>query len=227
MASRTLRIGILAGAGLLLVALGVVLAVTHKHNRLSDSDVMTANWVSTHGVATRDDYIRTVRLQDSAGNGNPLTEQDADWLLAFASDPHYQGANLSRRRMYACGPFIFSSLERLPAALRDRIYDFGLSMIHDADPDNHLAGCRILGRLKDKRAIPELQALRRSGDKETVRFAEDALDRDAGRPCRHLGSCCHLVPGFFLSAGKRAADVVRLESEAVGACHPRLRSGQR
>lgn len=176
MASRTLRIGILAAMGLLLVAFGSVLAVVYKHSRLSESDTITANWVSTHNVATRDDYIRTARLQDSTGNGNPLTEQEVDWLLAFAYDPHYQGKNLSLRRLYACGPFIFSSLKSLPATQRNRVYDFGLSLVHDSDLGIHPAGCRILGKLKDKRAIPELQALRQSSDKETVRFAEDALD---------------------------------------------------
>lgn len=181
MASKTLRVGIFAGAGLLLVALGIAVTVMYRHNRLSEAAMVTANWVSSHGVATRDDYIRTARLQDSTGNGYPLTEQDVDWLLAFANDPHYQGMNLLRRQMYASGPFIFSGLKSLPATRQNRVYDFGLSLIHDSDPDdvsqsNRLAGCRILGNLKDKRAIPELQALRRSGDKETIRFAEDALD---------------------------------------------------
>ena len=181
MAPKTVRIGILAGAGLLLVALGIVLAVVHKRDRLSDSDVMTANWVSTHGVATRDDYIRTARLRDSAGNGNPLTEEDVDWLLAFANDPRYRGTSLSDRRMYACGPLIFAGRKRLPVTRRERVYDFALSLTHESGSDdvsqgNRMAGCRILGNLKDKRAIPVLQALRQSGDKETVRFAEDALD---------------------------------------------------
>jgi len=181
MAPKILRVGILAGAGLLLAALGIVLAVTHKRDRLSDSNIATANWVSAHGVATRDDYIRTARLQDSAGNGNPLTEEDVDWLLAFANDPHYQGTSLSERRMYASGPLIFAGLKRLPATRRERVYDFALSLTRDSGSDdvsqgNRMAGCRILGHLKDKRAIPELQALRQSGDKDTVRFAENALD---------------------------------------------------
>lgn len=175
---------LVAGAVVLLAASCVVLTVlTTKRNTLNQQDVITANWVEANGVATRAEYIKTVRLQRSAGGGHALNEQEVDWLLAFANDPRFQGERRAHRWMYASGPFVFTDTKKLSVAERSKVYDFGVSLLLTPDPSGNdpnshvLIACRILGNVQDKRAIPLLKPLLVSSDQRVRRFAANALDR--------------------------------------------------
>lgn len=181
MASKSNRIVLIMGAVFLLAVASTVFII--KRNTLSQPQEVTAKWVEANGVATRDEYIRTVRLQDSAGEGHALNEQEVDWLLVFANDPRFQGERQARRRMYASGPFVFTDTKKLSAAERSKVYDFGVSLLLTPDQsdissnDHILTACRILGNVRDKRAIPLLKPLLNSNDREVRRFAAKALDR--------------------------------------------------
>lgn len=170
-------------AGAFLVVAGlitIVFVVKRSHSSdVSNENVRTAGWLEANGTATRAEYLRTVQLQDRTALHNPLTEQDVDWLLTFAYDPRFQGEKRDDRQMYASGVFAFASVKQLPATRLKQIYDFGVYLVRTPDHDgfhNSWAGCRILGNLKDKRAIPEVQLLSQSNDPTTRRFAENTLD---------------------------------------------------
>lgn len=180
------RTKIAAGILFLLIAFGVTAIIVHQRNNsnsISGIDTQTADYVAANGISTRADYVKTVQLRKAVtdqDNKNPLTEQEVDWLLAYANNSQFQGKAQGLRQMYASGVLMFAQLNQIPATRRQNVYNFGVELVRAPDQDglpNSLAGCRILSNMRNKDAIPEIQPLLQSKDKETRKFAALALDR--------------------------------------------------
>lgn len=128
-----------------------------------------------YGVMSEDTYYRIEDLNQQVAKSGKISDNDVNWLTSLLSQKS-KFPGLVESKVFA----VFLSLTSLPPEQENAIYTATIPIVQKpdpADPDNlgKRFAVTMLGKLRDKRGIPDLVPLLQSPDPAIRQRAAKAL----------------------------------------------------